>query len=414
MTMTDEVDYSPYKVCIETFSGPMDLLLYLIRRQEVEAEEVPISTIADQYLDYMESMESVDVNLAGDFLVMAATLMELKSRLLLPQEDLDGMDEEDEGDPSAELVQRLLQYKYFKDLSRRLESGAAARQRMFARPQEVIRIPKEWIEEDLRNSDPLEGLDLWDLLNAYTKVLQTAKPITEAKVTYEDVPLPIFFHRISDLLQQKSPRPLVELFAKVDRSRMIGTFLAVLELVRLKKVTIAQTEAFGPIWVQWIAGASLSEEEVEEATVSLGDRPQDTPDYDDGLDVTSRGEEEAQQLTEAAAAHTEGDHADIEGLRSRRAEMEQTEEADDSSTELPGFVAVEMELPEEHAPAATEAGDEDDVAELDEADEIDRALSEVRIPDVDSENILNYRMEVVEEQAPQTLQESLAGPESNN
>jgi len=412
--MTDDVDYSPYKVCIETFSGPMDLLLYLIRRHEVEADQIPISKIADQYLDYIESMESIDVNLAGDFLVMAATLMELKSRLLLPQEDLDGMDEEDEGDPSAELVQRLLQYKYFKDLSRRLGAGAAARQRMFARPEEVIRIPKEWIEEDLRNSDPLEGLNLWDLLNAYTKVLQTMKPITQAKVTYEDVPLPIFFHRISGLLQQKSPRPIVELFAKADRSRMIGTFLAVLELVRLKKVTVAQTEAFGPIWVQWVTGASLSEEEVEEGMVSLGDQAQDTPDYDEGLDVTSRGEAEARRLAEAAAARAEEDHADIEGLRSRHAEIEQADEAEDPAATLPGFVAVEMELPEEHDPVGADADDGDSFAEFDEEDEIDRALSEVRIPDVDTGNILNYRMEIVEEQAPQTLQESMARPESNN
>jgi segregation and condensation protein A len=396
----------------------MDLLLYLVRRQELEAGEIPISRIADQYLEHIEGIEDVDVNLAGDFLVMAATLMEVKSRELLPQEDLDALDDEEDEDPSAELVQRLLQFKRFKDLSRRLGDASGRRDLMFSRPEHVIRIPKEWLEEELKNLDPLEGVTLWDLLNAYVKVIQTAKPVVQAKVTYEDVPLPIFFHRITGLLQQKSPRPLQELFTKLERGHVIGTFLALLELVRLKKVTVVQTEDYGPIWVQWVAGASLSEEEVEEARVSLGDQPQEAPSYEGRLDLVSRSPEDA--LAEAEPVDEAGAQAadvHIETLRSRHV-AHHSEPLDASITPLPGFVPVEMPLSEGVSDQAStpisRATEEDGLVEFAEEDEIDRALAAVQIPEVETGNILGYRMEVIEEQPPPAPAESVPLSQPDN
>jgi hypothetical protein len=283
----------------------------------------------------------------------------------------------------------------------------------------VIQIPKEWLEEELKNLDPLEGVTLWDLLNAYVRVLQTAKPVVQAKVTYEDVPLPIFFHRITGLLQEKSPRPLEELFAKLDRGHVIGTFLALLELVRLKKVTVVQTEEYGPIWVQWVAGASLSEEEVEEARVSLGDQPQDTPNYEGRLDLVSRSPvEELLTAGPAEGSGTDGADVHIETLRSRHVAARHPEPLDASITPLPGFVHVEMQLSEGvSAPAGvpiSEAPQEDGLAEFGEEDDIDRALAEVQIPDVDTENILSYRMEVIEEQTAPAPIEGVRLPESDN
>ena len=113
--MKQNFESSPYKIDLDTFSGPMDLLLYLIRRDEVEIIDVPISRIADQYLQFIEMMEQVDLSMVGDFLIMAATLMEIKSRLLLPKDEQELTGEDDNEDPRTELIRRLMEYKRFKD-----------------------------------------------------------------------------------------------------------------------------------------------------------------------------------------------------------------------------------------------------------------------------------------------------------
>ncbi|MDP6355027.1 MAG: segregation/condensation protein A [Planctomycetota bacterium] len=412
--MAEELDYSAYKIDMEMFSGPMDLLLYLIRREEVEIHEIPIAKIADQYLEYMEMIEGLDLSLAGDFLIVAATLMEIKSRSLLPSEDLDDLDD-DEDDPSSELVARLLEYKKFKDASRFLSVKGEARRMMFTRPHSVVKIRPEWIAEELEGKDPLEGVTLWDLLNAFTKVMEQAKPIEHAKVTYEDVPLPVYFGRITALLEQKSPLAFESLFEKANhRGELIGTFLAILELARLKKIKLIQTENYQQLWIEWQEGAELSDDEVDGVDASFG---YERPSYADELDVTRADDEQA--ITAGASSGEE----DIETLRSQQSQKLKgtPEPVDETESSLPGFTPLE-ENPFGHSDQSTDIVEgelatilEDE--EFGEDDEIDRALAAVEVPDLEAGNMQNYRNHDVEpapEGEPQPVAANQPTPAENN
>ncbi|MBI2190819.1 MAG: segregation/condensation protein A [Planctomycetes bacterium] len=412
--MNLEVDYSPYRIQIETFSGPMDLLLYLIRREEVEIADIPIARIADQYLEYLETIEDLDLSLAGDFLLLAATLMEIKSRMLLPQEEQVADSDEDE-DPRSELIQRLIEYKRFKDAARFLQGRGAVREQMFPRPDAVVEIPKEWSEEELLKQDPLEGVTLWDLLNAFTRVLKRTKPFVQAKVTYEEIPLQAFFHRIMQFLRSKPTCAFEELFLEGrDRNQVIGTFLALLELIRLKKVRVRQTEPFGTIWVEWVAGSALSDEEADQASAQFEFRPEDQPTYEGALDLAGRaergpdeGEQPRSRATSIPAAEAD---VHIETLRSRHVTTSDDGAAEASATPLPGFATSSSFTPQVSlfaGPSSSPPPDaEDDVEEFGEEDEIDRALSEVVIPDVQREAIFPVRPEKAgeapQEPAPET------------
>lgn len=392
--MTQEIEYSAYRIQLEAFSGPMDLLLYLIRREEVEIWEIPISRITEEYLNYIEVMEAIDLSLAGDFLVMAATLMEIKSRMLLPPEEQVADEDEDEEDPRSELIQRLMEYKRFKDAARFLHSSGEPREFMFTRPEEVIKIPQEWLEEELLKKDPLEGVTLWDLLNAFTRILRRTKPIVQAKVTYEEIPLRVFFHRLMDQMRAKPTCAFEELFTDgLDRSTIIGMFLALLELVRLKKMRVMQSEPFGQIWVEWVTGASLSDDEVEEAAALFEQKPEDRPHYEGAFDLAGQGsvspaDSPASESDRDAPAET--DDVDIETLRSRHLPPAPGEPIDESITPLPGFVSASTPFPGPAASAGEVASSprfpqEEDVEEYGEEDEIDKALAEVIIPEVGRE-----------------------------
>lgn len=407
--MAEEVDYSAYKIDMDMFSGPMDLLLYLIRREEVEIQEIPISKIADQYLQYMEMIEGLDLSLAGDFLIMAATLMEIKSRSLLPADYLDDLDD-DEDDPSSELIQRLLEYKKFKDASRFLAVQGEARRMMYTRPHSVVKIRPEWIADELDGKDPLKGVTLWDLLNAFTKVMEQAKPIEHAKVTYEDVPLPVYFSRITALLEQKSPLPFESLFKKVNhRGEFIGTFLAILELARLKKIKFVQTENFQQVWVEWQAGAELSDDEVDGVNASFG---YDRPFYADGPDVIK-----------ASATSAPGEELDIETLRSQQSKLVEATRypKDETESSLPGFTPVE-ENPFENLDLSSDIDEAElaaiiDDEEFGEDDEIDRALSAIEVLDLEVGNLMNYRnhdVETATEPDPQPVPASDPALAENN
>jgi segregation and condensation protein A len=412
--MAEEVDYSAYKIDMDMFSGPMDLLLYLIRREEVEIHEIPISRIADQYLEYMEIIEGLDLSLAGDFLIIAATLMEIKSRSLLPTEYLDDLDD-DEDDPSSELIQRLLEYKKFKDASRFLSVKGEARRMMYTRPHSVVKIRPEWIVDELDGKDPLEGVTLWDLLNAFTKVMEQSKPIEHAKVTYEDVPLPVYFNRITTLLEQKSPLPLESLFKKANhRGELIGTLLAILELARLKKIKLVQTDNFQQIWVEWQVGAELSDEEVDGVDASFG---YERPTYAGDLDVTRVTEEDV------SGRGVSGEERDIESLRSQQSQKVEgtTQPIDETESSLPGFTPLE-ENPFKSSDQSSDI-DEDELAailnedEFGEDDEIDRALAAIEVPDLQSGNMMNYRNHDVGselEPDPQPVPASDPTPAENN
>ena len=157
-----------YRVNLEIFAGPLDLLLYLVRKEEVDIYDIPIAKITDQYINYIEMLKSLDIDLAGDFLVMAATLMQIKSAMLLPKAEPDEVDIEDLADPRAELIRQLLEYKKFKDAANLLEATADEHKERFARPDTII----ERLKPDTEPEIDIEQVSVWDLLDAFDSIMK--------------------------------------------------------------------------------------------------------------------------------------------------------------------------------------------------------------------------------------------------
>ena len=232
-----------YNVKIPAFEGPFDLLLHLIKENKVDIYDIPIAVITGQYLQYLEMMEELDLDMAGDFLVMAATLIHIKSRMLLP------VDEEapgEEEDPRLELIQRLLEYQTFKDASLGLREKEEEWMNIFHRE------PVKDEEAEAESTEPelyLFDVNLFDLLGALKEILNTAPPeivrITREALTVKD--------KISHIMEMLENNDTVrfEDFFKEDRSRIqiVVTFVALLELIRLGLVRAYQENDFGNIWV---------------------------------------------------------------------------------------------------------------------------------------------------------------------
>ena len=219
----------------------MDLLLYLIKREELDIYDIPITTITEQYLEYLNMMEMLDLDIAGEFLVMAATLMHIKSKMLLPPDP--GAEAAEELDPRAELVRRLLEYKSFKDAAQNLRGFEAGRSSLFTRLG---------VEPEIDGGDsPFFDGTLFDLLTAFAKVLKSM-PVTAAHEVQKDEftvaeKVHEIFHRLV-----KEPVIYFTAFFKSAKNRfeVITTFLAILELIRLKEVTISQADHFGEIEIR--------------------------------------------------------------------------------------------------------------------------------------------------------------------
>ncbi len=232
-----------YKIQLDTYSGPLDLLLYLIRREEVDIYDIPIARILEQYLAYIRLLEELDPDMVGDFLVMAATLVEIKSRMLLPKpppevEDDDGLD------PRADLVRQLLAYRTFREAARQLASRADLHQRRFARP------PIE-LDGNGEQQVDIEDVQIWDLLTAFNKLLASVgRQKTTHDVIYDDTPITLHAADILDRLEREGPAISFDsIFEGRTRGEMVGLFLALLELIRQKRVRVDQPDIFGPIIV---------------------------------------------------------------------------------------------------------------------------------------------------------------------
>jgi segregation and condensation protein A len=232
-----------YRVNLDVYNGPMDLLLYLIRREEVDIHDIPVARITEQYLAHVERLQQIEPDMAGEFLVLAATLLEIKTRMLLPapaaQDGADGL----AIDPRAELVRQLLQYKAFKDAATELQDAADGRAARFSRP------PANTPDADPAAVD-LENVQVWDLVEAFSKILESIghRP-THHEVIYDDTPLELLQEDLLDRLEHEGPLRFSEIFAGRSRGEMVGLFLALLELVRLGKVVATQEAAFGEIHV---------------------------------------------------------------------------------------------------------------------------------------------------------------------
>jgi segregation and condensation protein A len=238
-----------YKVKLEVFEGPLDLLLYLIKKEEVDIYDIPIERITNQYMEYLTLMQMLNLEVAGEFLVMAATLMYIKSRMLLPvdQQVTDAEAEEGE-DPRWELIRQLVEYKKFKDAAAQLSKREDEQANIFPRQS-----PDAGIEA---NKDvPLAEVSIFDLINAFNDVLKKATAredfheILEERFTVSDK-----IEEILYTLRDRLEMIFSELFANAgSRAEVVVTFLALLELIRMKRLKVQQTEAFGEIRVIKVA-----------------------------------------------------------------------------------------------------------------------------------------------------------------
>lgn len=228
-----------YKVKLEVFEGPLDLLLYLIKKSEIDISDIPISVITEQYLKYLEFMRMLDLNIAGEFLVMAATLIHIKSKMLLPLEEKEILSEEDE-DPREELVRRLLEYKRFKEVAGVLQDLEGQRKKMFARSAVLDLGPEEKFFE----------ANVFDLITALTRVLKDVPKEIFQEIVKDEFTVEQKVHDLLHMLVEDPILHLSELFKKAkNKSEIVAIFLAVLELIRLKEIVVMQKHSFGEIEV---------------------------------------------------------------------------------------------------------------------------------------------------------------------
>jgi len=231
-----------FAVELETFRGPLDLLLYLVRKHEVEITEIPICAITDQFLAHMEILEQLDVNAVGDFLEMASTLIELKSRLVLPRA---GEEEGELDDPKQDLVQQLLEYKKFRDAASMLDDQSRQWQERFARRSNDLPPRQRNLAEE-----PIHEVELWDLVSAFGRVLRDSNTQKASNIVYDDTPIHVYMERITDQLDREGRIRFFSLFEGVEhKSQKIGIFLALLELVRHHHIHSDQNDLFGEIWI---------------------------------------------------------------------------------------------------------------------------------------------------------------------
>ena len=241
----------PLNFQLEHYEGPLDLLLDLIRKQQIDIYDIPIAKITSQYLAFIEHAAALDVELSAEFVYMAATLIHIKSKLLLPRDpELEKLMVED--DPRKELVDRLLEHERFKTAAEMLQQKRVVEEAVWSNPQ-----MEQFISED---DSPGLAVTLFDLVKTFQQVLERTKNRPIFEIGKEDVSVPEMIQYLGGLLKQKLKKPLsaVDLFEK-QRSRraMICLFLAILELVKRQAIVLSQKDAFGDIGLE--AGPGLEE-----------------------------------------------------------------------------------------------------------------------------------------------------------
>lgn len=243
-------DSDVHKVSLKVFEGPLDLLLYLVRKNEVDIYDIPIESITRQYMEHLNLMQALDVNIAGEFMVMAATLMLIKSRMLLPVEERPP-DEEEEEDPRAELVRQLIEYKRYKDAAGHLLDLERCRENIFG-------VGAVW--RMLQQEEPsvrLQDVSLFDLVRALGEVLRRAPPeepptVEGHHLTVEEC-VRLILARVADGGEVR----FKDLFPpEATRMEIVCTFTALLELIRLRRLVVRQHCLFGEIWIQAADGAA--------------------------------------------------------------------------------------------------------------------------------------------------------------
>ncbi len=234
-----------YRVELDVFQGPLDLLLYLVERQELDVFDLPIAKITGQFIEFLEVLELIDLDLVGDFVVMASALVEIKSRQILPQSEDEEQTVEIEGDPRSELIEQLLEYKKYKDASKLLEEQAALWQERYPRLSDDR--PRQGKDP---SADFIKDVELWDLVSALSRILRTNAPEPHANIRYDDTPISVYVERIGAQVREEKRVAFSSLFeGENERSRIVGVFLAILELLRHHGFRAEQPVDYREIWV---------------------------------------------------------------------------------------------------------------------------------------------------------------------
>lgn len=226
---------------INAFEGPLDLLLHMIKESKMDIFDIKIEEITDQYLRYIEHQESMNLEIASEYLVLASELLEIKSKMLLPSEKIS--DSEEEEDPREELINRLLEYEAYKEITKTLKEKELIRHEIYTKAPENINIYSN-NEVEIKSDITLD-----DLMDAFQKFLERkkeSKPLA-TKVTQKEITVSSRRHDISRLLQKKKKVSFFELFPVVTREYVVATFLAILEMAKNSELTITQNETFDDI-----------------------------------------------------------------------------------------------------------------------------------------------------------------------
>jgi segregation and condensation protein A len=230
-----------YKVKLEVFEGPLDLLLYLIKKDEVDIYDISIERITQQYLEFMEAFKTLDLEVAGEFVVMAANLIYIKSRALLPAHVQPPEEEADEADPRWDLIRQLVEYKKFKDAAAQLSQREVDQSNLYSRlPDDASALPER----------PLGDVSVFDLITAFNNVLKRISNQSEdlREIFEENYTVSDKIDLIMKMMSSGVPLKFMELFTRAaSRTEIVVTFLALLELIRLKQVKAFQDEPFGEI-----------------------------------------------------------------------------------------------------------------------------------------------------------------------
>lgn len=231
-----------FRVDLSVYRGPLDLLLYLVRKHEVDVTEIALAGVTKQFIEHLEVLQQIDVDAVGEFLEMASTLMELKSRLVLPH---GGEEVEAEASPTDDLVQRLLDYKKFRDAASMLDEQSRNWQQHY--PRLVDGLPPQSVDP---TQQPIQEVELWDLVSAFGRIIRENQVQQSANIVYDDTPLQTHMRRIHGRLVDHGKVSFSEMFEPgMHKSAMIGVFLAILELVRHHRVETEQSDTHGEIWV---------------------------------------------------------------------------------------------------------------------------------------------------------------------
>ena len=236
-----EEESALYEVKLDVFEGPMDLLLYLIRKDELDIYDIPIAHITTQYLSFLQHIHQLDIEQASDFILMAATLLRIKSQMMLPREEL-GLNDEGEEDPKAELVRRLLEYQQFKDIADWLGVRKNERRDVFLRRQG----PDDGVGEPAQ----LRPVSLFDLLAMYKHVLDTVPENLVHQIVEEEVSVAECIDYLLAVLARNSRISFIDLLQGRDRQALIATFVGILELLKAQRVRVQQARPFDEIWIE--------------------------------------------------------------------------------------------------------------------------------------------------------------------